>query len=214
MVGRVVRFSKKRRLLPRFSLTTWLIFINVILFFVFSMALMYNLEFVNFIAIQPSSILAGSALWTFLTSMFMHANAFHLFVNMFTLFFLGSFSEKIIGRKRFLWLFLAAGIFGSIAFVAFAYLGTFFSFGESVFGGMSDSAVGASGALFGLLQKGPFYGMFPTPREPVSRNRFVYHCGFAGFPRCRPACWCIQPSTSSWPNPTSLTCRWSEPKSF
>jgi membrane associated rhomboid family serine protease len=70
---------------------------------------------------------------------------------MFSLFFLGRFAEKLIGRKRFFWLYIISGLIGSIAFVLFAYFGTYLPFGENVFGGMQDSAVGASGALFGIL---------------------------------------------------------------
>ena len=142
---------KKGNLFSRFSVTLWLIIINIALFFVFYPFLLSKNGLIGTIAIIPANIFAGSALWTFITSMFAHAGPFHLFVNMFTLFFLGSFSEKIIGRRRFLWLFLIAGIVGSVAYVLFAKFGSFFSFGENVFGGMNMPAVGASGALFGLL---------------------------------------------------------------
>ena len=37
--------------------------------------------------------------------MFMHGNFTHLLLNMISLFFIGSFVEKLIGRKRFFWLF-------------------------------------------------------------------------------------------------------------
>src|SRR3989344_2455966 len=81
----------------------------------------------------------------------MHGGLFHLFVNMFSLFFLGSLTERIIGRKRFFWFYLIAGIIGGLFFVGFAYFGQFIYRGDYVFGSVDDFAVGASGAIFGLL---------------------------------------------------------------
>ncbi len=137
--------------LSNISLTIFFIAVNVIFFFIFSIFLYFFPEGVNFIAVKPGNIIQGSAFWTILTSMFMHAGIFHLFVNMFSLFFLGGLSEQIIGRKRFLWLYLISGIIGSLFFVGFAYAGQFVPRGAMAFGTLDSFAVGASGALFGLL---------------------------------------------------------------
>lgn len=142
---------QKRSIFSFLSLSAWLIILNALLFFVFSIILIFNKDFVNLIAVQPAQIMQGKSLWTIFTSMFMHAGIFHLFVNMFSLFFLGRFAEKLVGRKRFFWLYIISGLVGSAAFVLFACLGAYFPFGENAFGSMQDSAVGASGALFGLL---------------------------------------------------------------
>ena len=140
------RFSKT-------SLTNIIILVNIIIFFIAMTILAFDSNLINCIAIQPSNILSGISLWTIITSMFMHSGFLHLFVNMFSLFFLGNLTERIIGRKRFLWFYLISGIFAGLFFVLFAYLGTFLpgTFGDRLFGGLADSAVGASGALFGLL---------------------------------------------------------------
>ena len=83
----------------------------------------------RFIALTPSVVLAGGAIWTFVTSMFMHGGFAHLFVNMISLMFIGSFVEKLVGKKRFLWLYLAGGLFAGVLFVALAGL-----FGNTVLG--------------------------------------------------------------------------------
>jgi len=86
--------------------------------------------------------------------MFMHANFLHLLVNMLSLFFVGSLIEKIIGRKRYFWFYLLSGIFAGIFFVLMSLIFT------------ADSgayAVGASGALFGLIG----LLMLLTPNLPV-----------------------------------------------
>jgi len=120
-----------------------LIIVNVILYFVgiFILAAYGGDFLLNYIAIKPSLILAGKSLWTIITSMFMHGSLFHIFANMFSLFFIGNFLERIIGKKRFFWIYIISGIIG----------GLFFVMASLFFGNLDASAVGASGALFGLL---------------------------------------------------------------
>ncbi len=129
--------------LHNLSATTLIIAINIIFFlFVLILGLFFGAEnVVNLVAIQPLSILAGKNLWTVLTSMFMHAGFLHLFVNMVSLFFIGSFVERLIGKVRFLIFYLISGIFAGLFFVLLAFL---FKSDMSVY------AVGASGAIFAL----------------------------------------------------------------
>ncbi len=78
--------------------------------------------------------------WTVVTSIFLHGNTWHLFVNMLVLFFFGGELERRIGGKKFLELFLLAGIVGNVGFTAFSYAT-----------GQFIPAVGASGAVFGVF---------------------------------------------------------------
>jgi membrane associated rhomboid family serine protease len=128
--------------LVNLSITNKLILINVILFIVsYFIVAVYGVEFfTNNFALTPSLILVGNNLWTFLTSMFLHSGFLHLFANMFSLFFIGNFLEKIIGKKRFLLVYLFSGILGGIFFVSSGFL-----FGSNLPG------IGASGAIFGIL---------------------------------------------------------------
>lgn len=136
---------------PKLSITNAIIIANVVLFFVFMIFSLFYSDLINLVAIKPSEIMSGQYLWTVFTSIFMHGGIFHLFVNMLSLFFLGSLTEQIIGRKRFFWFYLIAGIAGSLFFVVFAYFGLFLPRGDFLFGDIDDLAVGASGAIFGLL---------------------------------------------------------------
>ena len=64
--------------------TGWIILANVIAF-VLAMVLISVLGeegAISLIALKPATILSGMAVWTFLTSMFMHAGLTHLLVNM------------------------------------------------------------------------------------------------------------------------------------
>jgi len=148
---RYVRKRKRPSLRRNISLTWILIFINVIIFIPAFIIIISNEAAIGYIAITPEDFINGRNLWTVLTSVFMHGGIFHLFVNMFTLFYLGHLVETIIGRRRYLWFYLAAGVLASLAFVAFAYLGQFIPRGANLFGAITDSGVGASGAIFGLV---------------------------------------------------------------
>ena len=87
-------------------------------------------------ALVPALVAAGEA-WRLVSSVFLHASFVHLALNMLSLYFLGSFVETAFGRGRFLALYLLSGLSGGLAYL--------------YFGGFDSPAVGASGAIFGLL---------------------------------------------------------------
>src|SRR3989338_2863515 len=146
--------KKKKSFLSGLSVNTQIIILNIILFIVFSILIRTNILTWDYIAIKPSNIFEGKYIWTFLTSMFMHGGLFHLFVNMFSLFFVGSLIQKLLGQKRYLSFYLIAGLFAGI----------FFVLASLIFPADFNSyAIGASGALFGLIG----LMMFLTPNLPV-----------------------------------------------
>jgi membrane associated rhomboid family serine protease len=137
------------------SYTSKIMILNVILFIIaLALGALGNSDcsasICKYIALQPAAILSGKYLWTIITSIFMHASFTHLFVNMFSLFFIGTFVEKLIGKRRFLIFYILAGIFASLFWV---FVAGFFGFGvlTGIFGSSIEYGVGASGAIFGLL---------------------------------------------------------------
>ena len=72
--------------------------------------------------------------WRLLTSIFLHSGIPHLLLNMFSLALFGIILENIIGTKKFLLTFFISGLIASL-FSGFFY----------------NSALGASGAIFGVL---------------------------------------------------------------
>jgi membrane associated rhomboid family serine protease len=78
-----------------------------------------------------------SAPWELLTSVFTHVELLHIAFNMYALWVLGPQLEVVLGRARFLALYLLSGLAGSVCvlWLAPAY----------------SSTVGASGAIFGLM---------------------------------------------------------------
>ncbi len=146
-------FGKIKRpgFFARQTITNLLILINVAAFFIiFFLARLGSLP-LETIAMLPENIFEGKTVWTIFTSIFAHVSFFHIFVNMFSLFFIGNLVERIVGRKRYLWLYLVSGIVASLFFVLLAYGGQFIPRGDYLFGSVDIPALGASGAIFGLL---------------------------------------------------------------
>lgn len=145
---------KKRNIFQYFSVNTNLILINIVCFIVFSILIYINKNYIDYIAIKPSNIFAGKYFWTFLTSMFMHAGFFHIFANMFSLMFIGSLVQRIIGPKRYFYFYIISGLFAALFFVLASLV---------IKSDFNTYAVGASGALFGLVG----LLMIITPNLPV-----------------------------------------------
>lgn len=150
---------KKKKIFSGWSITNWIIFVNIIFFAVAFPLISFYEKALVYIALQPIAFLNGN-FWTLITSMFMHGGIFHLLINMFVLFSLGNLCEKIIGRKRYLWFYLISGIISGIFFVLFAYFLGNSELGAKIFGSPNIAAVGASGAIFAIA--GLF--MILTPR--------------------------------------------------
>lgn len=90
--------------------------------------------------------------WRFVTPMFIHVNLLHLLVNMYSLWMIGPYVEKLYGSAKFVVFWVLTGIAGVVA----SYLTvrpTLATGGLSrfLFKAMDEPSAGASGALFGLV---------------------------------------------------------------
>jgi len=86
-------------------------------------------------ALSVPSVLVEHQYWRIFTALFIHAGIFHILLNMWALWIVGSFLEAAIGRGKFLILYLLAGFAGSVLVLLVP----------------SGPVVGASGAIFGLF---------------------------------------------------------------
>jgi membrane associated rhomboid family serine protease len=83
----------------------------------------------------------GEHRWeTLITACFLHDGMFHIGFNMLALWQAGPLVERAVGSARMAPMYLAAGVVGNAAFVAF-----------ETFNRSEQSVVGASGAISGLL---------------------------------------------------------------
>ena len=74
--------------------------------------------------------------WTVITAMFIHADFWHFFINMLTLFFFGRTLANFVGQNRLMLVYFIGGIAGNLLFLLL---------GDSL-----SAAVGASGAVYAV----------------------------------------------------------------
>ncbi|MEI2777936.1 MAG: rhomboid family intramembrane serine protease [Tetrasphaera sp.] len=77
--------------------------------------------------------------WRFVTAAFLHGPLIHILFNMFALWMLGPYVEQLLGRARFLALYLLSALGGTVAYLWMTPVTS------------RVGLVGASGAVFGLF---------------------------------------------------------------
>lgn len=153
--------------LLRFSLTNTLLGLNA---FVFVAQAFLNAKYPTFATDKYLGLsldgLRHGYLWQLLSFQFLHGGIFHLLINSWGIYVFGPVVEHVVGRGRFLGLYLLSGIFGGGVHV----LGSLLF--PSHFGGITVVSatvyipvVGASAGLFGLIAA--FATLFPKQELTV-----------------------------------------------
>lgn len=150
------------------SVTTWLIVINVAVFFAdgilrrtdtpasfdpetfdsriaisqWQIALMGPLERWGYLSIDKA--VRHGQVWRFITFQFLHASTWHLIINMLGLYFFGPIVEAQFGSRRYLGFYLLCGLAGAVSFIVLAMAHVFET-------DVVTPLVGASAGIFGLL---------------------------------------------------------------
>ncbi len=119
--------------------TRVLMIINIIMFII---SIMFP-EVFNVFVLDPDLVSKGEY-WRLITAAFLHADIIHLLVNMYALNIIGTQVETVLGKSRFLIIYFASAIGGSL-------MSSILTKGLSV---------GASGALFGLLGALVYFGYY------------------------------------------------------
>lgn len=107
----------------------------------FVIQLLYSPAFTNMFELAPQLVLTQP--WRLVTSIFLHdpTDFMHILFNSFTLIMFGSILERNILRKDYLAIFFGAGILGGLLY--------WLTYVFGVIGPLS--AIGASGAIYGLM---------------------------------------------------------------
>lgn len=102
-------------------------------------------------ALYPYYVVRGEQLYTFFTSMFIHADWFHLIGNMLFLYVFGDNIEDVFGHGRYFLFYIVSGLAASATYLL-------------TLPGISplEAVVGASGAISGVL--GAYLVLFPKAR--------------------------------------------------
>jgi membrane associated rhomboid family serine protease len=99
--------------------------------------------FIDLFGVSMSEVFSKP--WTVLTAMFIHSpfrpfnplgSMMHLFGNMLTLYFFGNYLIRLVGEKKFLFVYFVGGLLGNVAFLLLAP--------------PFSTAIGASGAVFAV----------------------------------------------------------------
>lgn len=124
---------------PMVRVVTVLLVLNVLMYaatVVLSGSLDPTLEALRFLGAKENAAIDQGEWWRLLTPMVLHGSVLHLLFNSWALYALGSGAEAAFGARRFLAIYLVAGLAGSMASYLF---------------NPDALSVGASGAIFGLL---------------------------------------------------------------
>lgn len=113
----------------------------IVNFLVFILTLMNYSYMINTYA-NYYEVVQNGEFYRLFTCMFLHANIYHIFFNMYALFNIGKQIEKYYGRIKYLIIYLSSGIIGSL----FSAVLT------------NNVSVGASGAIFGLFGAMLYFG--------------------------------------------------------
>jgi membrane associated rhomboid family serine protease len=130
------------------SVTTWLIAINVAVFVLDALGRkdemgngwLYNLGFFS-----ADAAVYQLEVWRFLTFQFLHASPQHIFFNMLSLYFFGPMVENYLGQRSYIVFYLLCGVAGAVSYLLLLMLGGLGSTGPD------SQLVGASAGILGVL---------------------------------------------------------------
>ncbi len=144
----------KQKFFYQSDILSRLIWVNIIVFaldwFFGSMLTLFEIEGIGMqiykLLAVPSDI--GTLItrpWTIFTYMFMHAGFFHLFWNMYIFYWFGEILIGVLGKKRFLPLYIFCGLAGALVYIsAYNIFPLLTSRGDGFM-------VGASAAVMGIV---------------------------------------------------------------
>lgn len=123
--------------IPNYGANNTVIIVCAILFFI---SIVARRTMVDLFALHPDLEVLVLRPWQLITSMFLHIEFWHFFINMFVLLFFGSELERRLGDKMYLKIFFLSGLAGNLGYIVYAYtVDTFIP------------ALGASAAIFGIM---------------------------------------------------------------
>lgn len=113
--------------------TRALILLNVVIYLLCVFVGDFDTNLSNYCVYGP--LIRMGEYYRLITGTFLHANLFHLLMNMYALYIIGSQIESFMGRTKYLAIYLYSGLMSSLLSIT---LGNY-------------PSVGASGAIFGLM---------------------------------------------------------------
>lgn len=137
--------------------TRMLIMVNLIVFLVMWLSIFglidssFTKDVEEKFAMPPYYVTRGEKVYTLFTSMFLHADWFHLLGNMLYLYIFGDNVEDVFGHMSYLVFYIVCGLAASFTYIISL---------QSLSSG--DLVIGASGAISGVL--GAYLVLYPKAR--------------------------------------------------
>lgn len=179
------------------TFTTWLIVVNVAIFFIDGLLLggalarfgNFNTAAAFFMQTPTGQTVFGLEFWRFVTFQFLHANMLHLAFNMIALWIFGPLVESRMGFRRYAAFYLVCSIFGALAYLVLNLLGSTTTLGIPglLFNDPRTPLIGASAGVFGVLMAAAYYRpndriVLLFPPIPLKIRTFAYiYVGIAAF---------------------------------
>jgi len=157
---------------PSTKVTIALVIINALLYVATSLEkglLSISNRWLQLGAYIPALCIEPSQWYRLFSSMFLHANLFHIFFNMLYLYTFGRAVESALGGKRYLALYFLSGLLAELFHTAFIPI-------EGPISAVVP-AIGASGAISGVL--GAYLLLFPNSRISICFFYFFFPICFA-----------------------------------
>lgn len=122
----------------RHKVTATLILINVMMGLVVLGSGGFTINnLISWGALNPYYVRVEGDWYRIVTSMLLHGSLFHLLMNMYVLYYIGGFMERILGPLKYTLMYVLAGVFASLLVV--------------FVGNINAVTVGASGSIFGIM---------------------------------------------------------------
>ncbi|MCA9386448.1 rhomboid family intramembrane serine protease [Candidatus Dojkabacteria bacterium] len=124
-----------------FNWISFLLLFNIVIFSIYLLlGASGPLDEVNIYGIFNAAAVKEGYFWLFLTSNFLHFEAWHIFFNMMALFQIGNLIQEFYSSKKLFITYIVSGIISGIGTLIYAN-----ALNENI------ASLGASGAVFGLL---------------------------------------------------------------
>jgi len=123
------------------SVTTWLIAINVAVYVinVLGNGWLYELGYFS-----ADTAVYQLEVWRFLTFQFLHASITHIFFNMLALYYFGPMVEQYLGQRKYIVFYLLCGVAGAVSYLLLMYA-------NLLQDGSGARLIGASAGILGVL---------------------------------------------------------------
>lgn len=150
--------------------TPILALINIIIFIIMAIdgTSIFNpeIEKLIFWGANERSLTLNGELWRIITSVFIHIGIIHLIMNMYALLFIGSLLEPLIGKYKFLLVYILTAIAASTS---------------SLWWNTFSVSAGASGAIFGLFGVFISFLIFNQVDKNIRKPMLMYLSIYLGF---------------------------------